>query len=1276
MPEQYRFIITADDSAVNSSFNNIRRNGEDAANGVSLSFQTAADVVSAAWASKEIFGEIFGKITEFDDKAKIIEAFAGATSEQMDIVKAKATELAPVFGKTAAEVLDGMSAMKQGGMTLNETLQNIDKVLSMSAGTGLDMATSADKLTDIINMFGLTSRDSTDAVDVMVSAISNGALVADDYFESMKKAGPVLASYGLSLRDVSAEIMASAEGGIKGSIAATGLNNAYARLLKPTGDAVGILEKYNFTAVDGYGKTKKLADMIDELAEKGLTDKEKLQVFGMYAGPELSSLLARGGDSIRKYDELLSNVSGTGERVAITMQSGIGGAARKAGTAITNGIVKGLYELEPAIMATLGAVEKFDTVVDYTVGTIKTASAGVTAGAGAFAKLFSIIASGTDAIGVTTDASKQLADISDDAFGSAAELMDQASLSFSGLADSAVESAVKQNDALTSVGDRLKYINENTGLSLKTWQDLEDAVSSGALTWEEASAAAERHVDTTQRELSDLNASVEQQQKQQEEYASAIKAVYKSTGANAEEYFAIEEKRIQDQAKEYEEATQGRVNAEEWAAEAIKKLHSEVSDSSQKVIESFYKMTGAVDFKTEASEIEGMVDSWKQAGLDIEDINKGVYEKITEYIGKAMEAGSEENVAYLEEMRGKYDSFSGDLSESAQKINDELYGLNDSEATVEVSADISDAESGIDNAEEKTDEVDGSEAVVSVDADTSKFDSAMDGVESRANTTGTVNFDVSSISGLEEAIDELSQTPTLDPFGGIRENYEGDLAKMESMKSKYEDIISEMKSFGGDKDFTDEINKYQDALDKMNGVYDESKEEELKADRELEKAKKDIWKEELDARKENYKEQIDAQKETLEAQKDSLERQKDALNDSLDAAEDALDYAKERQKAYWEQQLDDAKEYYDQVKDEQDAAKEDFEAAAEAEYDAAVDLLEKKKKLWEDTLSAAEAHLKDLKQIYDESGEGADEYYKAEADALARRAQEMQDNGTDAALIEKWLTDELKDLRDKAAEAGVDGLEQYGEALISSYEKTGKFSYETAKANQQVASLEKQLAQLKDSGKDAFFDEAAYKALGFDKKLQSAQESIDSVQLSLDTVDGKNFDLAGESAESLANDVSSATEKVDSLKSSIESVTTSIDSMSTAIKNLGNIDIDKKFSNESYSSGSSSSSTSSSGKGKNGLTSGFMSGFFDAFSFDGGGYTGDSPRTGGLDGKGGFPAILHGNEVVIDLNNSKKSGIIGSGDGSINIGTINISTTQKIDGSFIKAELSRLKYRG
>ncbi|MCM0772432.1 hypothetical protein, partial [Klebsiella pneumoniae] len=43
-------------------------------------------------------------------------------------------------------------------------------------------------------------------------------------------------------------------------------------------------------------------------------------------------------------------------------------------------------------------------------------------------------------------------------------------------------------------------------------------------------------------------------------------------------------------------------------------------------------------------------------------------------------------------------------------------------------------------------------------------------------------------------------------------------------------------------------------------------------------------------------------------------------------------------------------------------------------------------------------------------------------------------------------------------------------------------------------------------------------------------------------------------------------------------------------------------------------------------------------SFDGGGFTGLGSRSGGIDGKGGFPAILHPNETVLDHTKGQRFG--------------------------------------
>ncbi|MEO8022092.1 phage tail tape measure protein [Polaromonas sp.] len=63
------------------------------------------------------------------------------------------------------------------------------------------------------------------------------------------------------------------------------------------------------------------------------------------------------------------------------------------------------------------------------------------------------------------------------------------------------------------------------------------------------------------------------------------------------------------------------------------------------------------------------------------------------------------------------------------------------------------------------------------------------------------------------------------------------------------------------------------------------------------------------------------------------------------------------------------------------------------------------------------------------------------------------------------------------------------------------------------------------------------------------------------------------------------------------------------------------------------------GAGGGGFGSGSAFGSQDlGLSFDGGGFTGSGSRTGGVDGRGGFPAILHPNETVIDHTRGQSGG--------------------------------------
>lgn len=62
------------------------------------------------------------------------------------------------------------------------------------------------------------------------------------------------------------------------------------------------------------------------------------------------------------------------------------------------------------------------------------------------------------------------------------------------------------------------------------------------------------------------------------------------------------------------------------------------------------------------------------------------------------------------------------------------------------------------------------------------------------------------------------------------------------------------------------------------------------------------------------------------------------------------------------------------------------------------------------------------------------------------------------------------------------------------------------------------------------------------------------------------------------------------------------------------------------------------GGGGGGFFGNLFGGLFGGSSFDGGGYTGMGARSGGIDGKGGFPAILHPNETVVDHTRGQSAG--------------------------------------
>ena len=108
------------------------------------------------------------------------------------------------------------------------------------------------------------------------------------------------------------------------------------------------------------------------------------------------------------------------------------------------------------------------------------------------------------------------------------------------------------------------------------------------------------------------------------------------------------------------------------------------------------------------------------------------------------------------------------------------------------------------------------------------------------------------------------------------------------------------------------------------------------------------------------------------------------------------------------------------------------------------------------------------------------------------------------------------------------------------------------------------------------------------------------------------------------------------------------------------------------------------GKGGGGLGDGVGAWLASLFSFDGGGSTGPGARSGGVDGKGGFLAVMHPNETVIDHTKGQSAAAGGGGGVSIyqtfhidsRSDMASIMAAVRQGGEITKAEILKSRQRG
>lgn len=776
---------------------------------------------------------------------------------------------------------------------------------------------------------------------------------------------------------------------------------------------------------------------------------------------------------------------------------------------------------------------------------------------------------------------------------------------------------IVQNDVLElekkSADQRLaiqKEIYEGTGELTEGYLDaVREAADKKAELWRNSGSEQVNVEEYVQSELEKVveegaQKRLEAEKKILDSRVSMQEEIASSTGEITSDYLSAVRAAAEEQVEIWKAAGNEQIDGEEYVQSQLDGIIADHAERRASAMAQVYKLGGVgkdeyLQSAKDAAEAE--IETWVKAGVSREAAEKAAATKI-----KKLEA-----------------DLANDVNKSIDSIKDNK--------TVTIDGDASGLQSSVDEAKSALNSL-------SSEAETAQM-SAYDFYQQLSNSSVLLNPGEARRAMREIKSNAISDA---DEIRDARVN--ANKESLSSIKSDEDRARSEL--------IDAQLHGTASAIKEAEDAYKSAIDERVSYQ---ENAAKEEWND----YKERAKDAFEAQKE---AAQNAAEAQKESLSEQLDAAKEQLKHAEDMQKAYYDKQKADLEEYYREVEGQRNEALDQAKQAAQEEYDYQENLLNKKIALLEKEKSLADDRLSTLKDIYDDSGEYGDEYYKAQADALAREAQEKKDSGESEILVEKWLQIELDKLRKKGLEEGITGLDQYSQAIIDNYHKTGEFSEALDRTNETIDALKKQLAQLKEEGADAFLNEIGATAQ-FDSNLASIQGQIDGVQEKIDSLNGDNFDLTGQTADSLASSVANAENNVKNLEAAIDSVDQNLENI-RELKFRITMEEDEfvqQYLGQTHK--------------KRGLH--FLTGPSQikrpTYSFEGGGYTGDGPRIGGTDGKGGFIAELHPQEQVIDMT---KGGNKLGGDTYMTINSVNLVVKEAPRSiAQLKQDLSRLDKR-
>ena len=283
-----------------------------------------ASGMTAAGLAVAAFGVAAVKMAaDFDQQMSTVQANTGATSAQMDQLRAAAIEAGASTVYSASDSADAINDLGKAGMSVTDILTGgLSGALNLAASDGMAVGDAAEYMANALSMFHLKGSQASQVADTLAAGAGKAVGNVSDFGEALNNCGAQANSFGMNIQETTGVLALFAQNGTIGAEAGTQLNSMLMKLAAPSAEAANTMKELGISAYDAQGHFIGMANFAGQLqkAEKGLTDEQRNQanatIFGSYAIKAANYLYEAGESGVNKWTKAVSESGYAAEQAA------------------------------------------------------------------------------------------------------------------------------------------------------------------------------------------------------------------------------------------------------------------------------------------------------------------------------------------------------------------------------------------------------------------------------------------------------------------------------------------------------------------------------------------------------------------------------------------------------------------------------------------------------------------------------------------------------------------------------------------------------------------------------------------------------------------------------------------------------------------------------------------------------------------------------------------------------------------------------------------------